>query len=201
MPGVVEYWFAPISGYAYLGHKPLMRLSAKTGATVHFRPVEIARLFAASETTPPFAQSPARQAYRVADQARWAVREGLAMASKPKHWPTAPGLACRVILAAGALGLDQGEVSFACLKGVWADEIDIADPQQLSDALDQAGFPGHQILARADVPDMADESELITKEGIDRGIFGSPTFMVDGQMFWGQDRLDFVRAALLQEAA
>lgn len=201
MRGDVEYWFAPISGYAYLGHRPLMRLARDTGAKVRFRPVEIGRLFQASGTTPPFAQSDIRQAYRVADQARWAAREGLRMAAKPAHWPTAPGLACRAILAAGAMGLDQDTASFACLSGTWADEIDIADPEALSAALSKAGLPGPQILARADVPDIKDEAETITQEAISKGIFGSPSYVVDGEMFWGQDRLDFVRAALMQEAA
>jgi len=178
-----------------------MRLAAETGATILYRPVEIARLFKASETTPPFAQSATRQAYRVADQARWAALEGLDMKAKPAHWPTAPGLACRVILAAGAMGLDQSAASFACLTGVWSDEIDIANQGQLAGALEKAGLPAEQLLARADGPEIVDEAERITEEGIARGIFGSPTYAVDGELFWGQDRLDFVRAAILAEAA
>jgi 2-hydroxychromene-2-carboxylate isomerase len=201
MARTIDYYFAPISGYAYLGHRPLMALAARCGARVRFRPVEIARVFAAADTTPPFAQNPVRRSYRVEDQARLAARQGLEMSPQPAHWPTPPGLACRAILAAGALGQDQDAASFACLRGVWAEDRDIADPVQLTAALDAAGLDGTAILDRAASPDIADQADACTKAAIDEGVFGSPTFVLDRTRYWGQDRLDFLEEALIAASA
>lgn len=196
MKQVIDYYFAPISGYAYLGHRPFMELVRDTGAKVRFRPVEIGKVFAATGTTPPFAQSDVRKSYRMQDQARLAAAQGLTMRAVPAHWPTAPGLACRAIVAAGVLGLDQGAASFACLHAVWAEDRDIADPGQLATALDAAGLPAAQIMAEAATPAITRAADDCTAAAIDAGVFGSPTYVLGTERFWGQDRLDQLRTAL-----
>lgn len=201
MGGVIDYYFAPISGYAYLGHKPLMRLAAETGATVNYLPLVIGKVFAASETTPPFAQSDVRKSYRMADQARWAAYHGIPISKLPKHWPTDPVPACKAIIAAGRVGVSQDAASFACLQGVWVEDRDIANPDHLAKVLTHAGLPAAEILDAAEEPGVASEVEAITGKAIAAGVFGSPTYVVSGERFWGQDRIDFVAAALKAEAA
>ncbi|MCR8546473.1 2-hydroxychromene-2-carboxylate isomerase [Salipiger sp. P9] len=198
---VIDYYFAPISGYAYLGHQALMALARETGARVRFLPVEIGRVFEASDTTPPFAQSEARRSYRIEDQARWARLRGLRMAAVPAHHPTCPRLACRVILAAGRLGLDQDAISLACLRGVWAEGRNIADPGDLGEALRQIDMPAFELLHVAESEDLRDEADAVTQAAIDAQVFGSPTYVVDGERFWGQDRIEFIRDKLMKAAA
>ena len=193
--GVIDYYFAPISGYAYLGHQALMALAAEMGADVRFHPVLIGKVFAASDTTPPFAQSAPRKSYRIEDQARWAAEYGLEIKPVPAHWPTNPEPAARVILAAGEMGLDQDALTFACLRAVWAEDRNIADLGVLGDILASLGMPP-DVLALADSDPMAAKTQTVTDAAIASGVFGSPTYVVDGQRFWGQDRLGFVRAAL-----
>jgi 2-hydroxychromene-2-carboxylate isomerase len=173
-----------------------MALAAETGVRVRFRPVEIGKVFAASGTTPPAAQSDVRKSYRMQDQARLAAAQGLAMRATPAHWPTAPGLACRAILAAGVLGLDQGAAAFACLRAVWAEDRDIADPDQLGAALDDEGLPGAQVLSEAARPEIARAADECTAAAIAAGVFGSPTYVLGTERFWGQDRLAQLRATL-----
>lgn len=201
MGGVIDYYFAPISGYAYLGHQALMRIAAETGATVNFLPLVIGKVFAASDTTPPFAQSDVRKSYRMADQARWAAHYNLTISAVPKYWPTDPVLACKAIVAAGKIGADQNAASFACLKAVWAEDLNIADADQLADALTRSNLPAASILEAATDPDVGDEVEEMTAKAIDAQVFGSPTYVVEGERFWGQDRLDFLSSALKREAA
>lgn len=201
MSGVIEYYFAPISGYAYLGHQALMDMAADLGAQVRFRPMEIAKVFAATGTQPPAAQSEARRSYRAEDQARWAQVRGLSVTAQPKYWPADPALACAAVLAAGAIGADQSAASFACLKAVWCDDRNIADPAHLADALAEAGQPAEEILQAARTEAMSAEVAATTQAAIDARVFGSPTYVVAGARFWGQDRLDFVRAALMRAAA
>lgn len=201
MGGTIDYYFAPISGYAYLGHQALMRMADETGAQVNFLPLVIGKVFAASGTTPPFAQSDVRKTYRIADQARWARHYGLPISQVPKHWPTDPVPACKAILAASALEVDQGVASFACLKAVWAEDRNIADADTLADVMTQAGLPAAEILDTASSDAIASEVEAITAKAIAEAVFGSPTYVVNGDRFWGQDRLSFVADALKTEAA
>ncbi|MEO1306616.1 MAG: 2-hydroxychromene-2-carboxylate isomerase [Pseudomonadota bacterium] len=201
MGAVIDYYFAPISGYAYLGHKTLMDVARSHGATVRFLPLVIGKVFAAAETTPPFAQSAPRKSYRIADQARWAKRRGLDMNAVPKFWPTDPVPACKAIFAAGQMGADQDAATFACLHAVWAEERNIADSETLSDILAGAGLPAQEIMDAAEDPALDAEIDAIAGNAIAAEVFGSPTYMVGDQRFWGQDRLDFVAEALASEAA
>ncbi len=201
MPGLIDYYFAPISGYAYLGHRALIALAADLGARVRYHPLVIGQIFAASGTTPPFAQSAPRKSYRIADQARWAAHYDLPITAVPRHWPTDPVLACKVILAAGQIGVDQDATSFACLAATWAHERDIADPDQLRDVLQQAGLPAQALLQAAAAPGIAEALAQETEAAIAAQIFGSPSYVVAGERFWGQDRLPFLRAALTRQAA
>lgn len=196
MTRIIDYYFAPISGYAYLGHRPFLALAAETGAQVRFRPIEIGKVFAATGTTPPAAQSDVRKSYRMQDQARLAAAQELPMQATPAHWPTAPGLACRAIVSAGVLGLDQGAAAFACLRAVWAEDRDIADPDQLAAALDAAGLPAAQVMAEAARPEIARAADECTAAAIAAGVFGSPTYVLGTERFWGQDRLELLRDAL-----
>lgn len=201
MPGVIDYYFAPISGYAYLGHRALLALAAETGAEIRFHPLLIAKVFAATGTTPPFAQSEPRKSYRIEDQGRWAAHYGLPIKPVPAHWPTNPEPAARVILAAGAMGLDQAALSFACLRAVWAEDRDIAQLETLRSILSDLHMPSAQVLVEAESDAIDAKVQEVTEEAIAAEVFGSPTYVVGGKRFWGQDRLDFVRAAVLAEAA
>ena len=201
MGGRISYYFAPISGYAYLGHKSLIALAKAHGATIDYRPLMIAKVFAASETTPPFAQSAPRKSYRIEDQARWAAQKELVMTATPAHWPTDPGPACRAIIAASQLGLDPDALTFGCLRAVWAEERDIAEIETLGDILTAEGYDAYSVIDLAASDAVAAEVQAITDEAIAGEVFGSPTYVCNGARYWGQDRLEFLGDALQKEAA
>ncbi|APZ51503.1 2-hydroxychromene-2-carboxylate isomerase [Salipiger abyssi] len=201
MSKVIEYYFSPVSGYAYLGHQALMALARETGAHVRFLPIIPHQVYKAAETVAPFDQSEVRRSYRIEDQARWARLRGLRMAKVPTHYPTCPRLAGRVILAAGRLGLDQDAISMACLRGVWAEGRNIADPGDLGEALRQIDMPAFELLHVAESEEIRDEADAVTERAIAAGVFGSPTYVIDGERFWGQDRIDFMRETLMKAAA
>ena len=201
LPPVIDYFFAPMSGYAYLGHQELMGIARRCGAKVRFLPMEGARVYEAAGVTPPCDHSEPRRSYRIEDQARWAAIRGLRMAAMPPSWPTDPRLACRCILAAGRLGLDQDAVTFACLRGVWAEHRNIADPGDLQEAFESIDLPAARILALAQTEDVRDEAETVTDDAISKQIFGSPTYLLHGKRYYGQDQFDFLREALQRAAA
>ncbi|SDE47555.1 2-hydroxychromene-2-carboxylate isomerase [Salipiger thiooxidans] len=201
MSKVIDYYFGPISGYAYLGHAALMALARETGARVRFLPIDMVKVYEASGLRPPYDQSDAARSYRVEDQRRLARMRGLRMKVGPENYPADTRLACRVILAAGRLGLDQDSIAMACLRGTWAEGRNIADPGDLGEALRQIDMPCMDLLHTAETEELRDEAVAVTQAAIDAGVFGSPTYVIDGERFWGQDRLDFMREALRKVAA
>jgi len=194
MPITVDYYFSPISGYAYLGHGEFLSLSDKAKFNVRFYPIDIVKVFASTNTTPPAKQADARKSYRTEDMARYAQRYNIPINLHPKHWPVPSDLACKAIIACKHLGLNQGQVTGVILKGVWAQDADIADINSLQTLLNNAGLPGVDILSFSEKSSVELEFKHFTQTAINNGIFGSPTYLLDKERFWGQDRL-----AMLQE--
>lgn len=189
MSTAIDYYYAPISGYAYLGEPRLIRIAEQAGVPIRFRPVDIGKVFAASETTPPFKQPAARVAYRMADMKRLGERWGLPINPKPKYWPVPSALAGQLVLSAEPLGLDPHTVSFAMLKAIYAEEKDISDPETVVAVLNDAGIDAPALMEAAQQPSAAAKFERCTQEAVERGVFGSPTYFLGDEMFFGQDRL------------
>jgi 2-hydroxychromene-2-carboxylate isomerase len=192
----VIYYFAPVSGFAWVGHRAFLEIARSAGAEVIFRPFDVQALFAAQGTVPPPAQGDLRLGYRREDMARWAARRGVPLNPIPAHWPAPAGPACRVILAAGALGLDMGEVAEALMRGIWAEDRNLADPDELASILAAQRFPADRILTQADAPEIAATLDGNLARAQADGVFGSPTYVVGGTRYFGQDRLEFVAEAL-----
>ncbi|MEO1207795.1 MAG: 2-hydroxychromene-2-carboxylate isomerase [Pseudomonadota bacterium] len=197
MGKTIDYYYAIMSGFAYLGEPELRRIAAQAGATINYCPVDILSVFASSGITPPPKQSDARRAYRAVELERWGDVRGLPVNTAPKFWPVAPKQASLMVLAATALGHDPGELSSAFLRGVWVEDKDISDADQIKAILTDV-FPNaaSEILAKANDPQIEARFEEVSQAAIAAGVFGSPTYIVDGEVFFGQDRLDFVQKAL-----
>lgn len=189
---VIEYYYAPISGFAYLGEQRLVEIAARGGAEVTFYPVDIAAVFAAAGTVPPFKQSEARLAYRFMDLKRQAERLGLAINPKPKFWPVPAALPGKVILSAKPLGIDPHLVSFALFEAIYAKELDLSDPETVASLIQGLPIDGDALLQEAATQAAQERFEAATEAAIAQGVFGSPTYILDGEMFFGQDRLDML---------
>jgi 2-hydroxychromene-2-carboxylate isomerase len=192
----VDYYFAPMSGYAYLGHARLLDIAAQAGAEIVYHPLDMAKVFAAAGSLPPAKYPAVRQHHRKADMARWAQKLSLPINSTPKFWPAPMPLACQVIVAAKYLGLDQGAVTQATLSAVWTHELNIADAVDIASALKQQGIAPDPILGAAKEPNIVAEAALETFDAVERGVFGSPTYVVGEDWFFGQDRLAFLAERL-----
>ncbi|PUB18943.1 2-hydroxychromene-2-carboxylate isomerase [Yoonia sediminilitoris] len=189
---VVDYYFAPMSGYAYLGHARFAEIATGAGAKVRYHPLDMAQVFAAAGSFPPAKYPDVRQKHRKADMARWAAKLGLPINTSPAFWPVPMALACRVIVGAGTIGADQGAVVNAVLSAVWVHDLNIAEVDDMAKALDLHGLDAEPVLAAASDRNVVASAEAETKAAIDKGIFGSPTYMLGDDWFFGQDRLDFL---------
>lgn len=188
-PGGIEYYYAPISGYAYLGEPRLVRIARAAGIDIHYQPVDMNPVFQAAGVVPPARQSAARLAYRQADMQRIGERVGLGIKRQPAHWPVSMVLPARVILSAGALGLDCHAVSMAVMRGIQFEDQNIADLASMRQILVTADLPADRLIEAAESADASAMLAAATEEAVSRGIFGSPTYVVGDTFFFGQDRL------------
>lgn len=193
MKKLVEYYFTPISPFTYLGHERFVSIARRHGATVAVKPINLGKVFPVSGGLPLGKRAPQRQAYRLAELARWSSYLGLALNLHPAHFPVPGDLASKWILAAAESGTDAA-LAFAGAAGraVWAEEKNIADRDTLAAIAQALELDSAALEARADSPEIVARYDALTDEAIERGVFGAPTFACDGELFWGQDRLDFL---------
>ncbi len=194
----VEYFFTPVSPFTYLGHERFVALADRHGVSVDVKPVDLGRVFPVSGGLPLKQRAPQRQAYRLVELARWSKHLGLPLNLQPRHFPVPPELASKWILAAQAL---QGagsalKLSGALLRAVWSEERNIADADTLAAIATEQGLDAQSLAERAGAADIGERYDALTQEAIDRQIFGSPTYVYRDELFWGQDRLDFLDRAL-----
>ena len=193
----VDYYFTPQSPWTYLGHERFARIAAAAGATVNLLPADYGKVFPVSGGLPLGQRAPQRQAYRLVDLARFSGQLKMPLNLKPKFFPVAGDDAARLIIAvnrqdgAGA-AMKLGGAIFAA---VWAQERNIADAAILAQLLAENGLPADR-LAQSKGADVQQQYEANTARAIEIGIFGAPSYVIDGEIFWGQDRLEFVEQAL-----
>lgn len=198
MSKTIQYFFAPHSPYVYLGHERLLKLAAQYGAMIEPRPFDLGAVFSQSGGLPLAKRAPQRQAYRLQELQRWSQFLGLPMNLQPKFFPVDQGPASLLLAAAREQGgAGQAlELASAITRAVWVEDRNIADAATLEQLAGDAGFDGAALLAASRTPETQRKYEAFTQEALDAGVFGAPWYVVDGQGFWGQDRLDFVERLL-----
>jgi 2-hydroxychromene-2-carboxylate isomerase len=193
MAPTIDYYFATISPYAYLGFDRFAAIVAKYHATVAVKPINLGEVFPVSGGLPLSKRAPQRQAYRLVELQRWAKFLGKPMNIQPKFFPVNGDLAAYWILAAGELGHAQALILAGAVgRAIWEQERNIADPATMETIAGEAGLSAAALGTRAQAPEIAEKYASLTREAIDRGVFGAPTYVVAGELFWGQDRLDFL---------
>ncbi len=190
-----EFWFDFGSPAAYLAFTQIPRIEAETGAKAIYCPMLLGGVFQATGNHSP-ATIPAKGKYIFDDFKRFAKRYDVPFNNNP-HFPINT-----LLLMRGAAGMQQQhpeQFSAYCnavFQAIWVDALNMNDPATVGAALHKAGFDPQQLMVLANDQATKDALKTTTTEAVSRGAFGAPTFFVDGQMFWGQDRLDFVKEAL-----
>jgi 2-hydroxychromene-2-carboxylate isomerase len=194
----IDYYFAPQSPWTYLGHDRFVRIARAAGAAVRVLPVDLGgKIFPVSGGLPLGQRAPQRQAYRLVELERWRRFLGLPLHLKPAFFPVPGDAAARLIIAVDhADGSDAAlALTGAVLKAVWAEERNINDAATLAALLAECGLSA-QRAADAAAPEVQATYERHTQQAIEAQVFGSPSYVVDGEIFWGQDRLDFLERRL-----
>lgn len=196
MAKVIDYFFTPISPWTYLGHDRFVALARQAGADVRVRPVDYGRVFPVSGGLPLAKRPPQRQAYRLEELKRWREFLLVPLNLQPKYFPVRDEMAARTIIAADQAGKDALKLAGAVLRACWAEEKNVADGPTLAVLADGCGLDGAALVKAAETDAIKAVWDRYTEEAIARGVFGAPTYVIDGKLFWGQDRLDFVERVL-----
>jgi 2-hydroxychromene-2-carboxylate isomerase len=195
---VIDYYLAPQSPWTYFGHARLVQMARQAGATVRIMPVDLGgQIFPATGGLPVGQRPPQRQAYRMVELLRFSHFLQMPMNLKPQFFPVAGDDAARLIIAVDQHdGVDAAlKVCGAVLAAVWVQERDIANASVLQEILQEQGIAADRWTA-AQAPAAQDAYMAYTRQALDAGVFGAPSFVVDGEIFWGQDRLEFLQRRL-----
>ena len=196
-PRSVDYFFATMSPWTYLGHARFVQIAHAAGATVRVRPMDLGQVFPVSGGLPLPQRAPQRQAYRLVELRRFADWLQLPLNLQPAFFPVKGDASAQLIVA-----VDQHDGSVAALRlagavlaACWAQDRNIADPDCLAQLLAECGLSPER-LVQSQAPDVVATCQAHPQAAIAGGIFGAPSYVVDGEIFWGQDRLDFLQHKL-----
>jgi carboxymethylenebutenolidase len=194
----IQYYFAPQSPWTYLGHLRFWDIARRHGARIEVLPVDLGgKVFPVSGGQPLGKRAPQRQAYRLVELQRFADYLHAPLKLQPKHFPVAGDDAARLIIAVDLHdGTDAAmHIADAVLRAVWVEERNIADEATLAVLLRERELPARR-LEDAHSQAVQERYEANTQRAIEAGVFGAPSYVIDGEIFWGQDRLDFVARKL-----
>ncbi|MFY0989789.1 2-hydroxychromene-2-carboxylate isomerase [Halomonas sp. C05BenzN] len=196
----ITYYYTHISPWSFLGHARLGELAARHGASVDHVPITLGAIFPKTGGLPLPKRAPERQDYRMVELKRWPQLLGIPLNREPKHFPTDDRPSARLALTAKAEGHDIAGLSLAMMRACWAEERDIADLATLREIADACGLDGRALLERSESDQGQRHLDAACQAALQDGCFGAPWYIVDGEPFWGQDRLDMLEDALTREA-
>lgn len=191
----IDYYLALSSPWTYLAGPRFKELVKRKGLDVAFKPYDIMRVFQINGTKPVGQRPKPIQSNRLRELGRWHKFLDMKLNLHPEFFPVDPTRAGKMVIAAQRAGTPQDKVidlAFACLRACWAEERNLADDDTLKAIADAEGLDGAALLKAVDAGEADEEFERNTEEALAKEVFGSPTWIFKGELFWGQDRLEFL---------
>jgi 2-hydroxychromene-2-carboxylate isomerase len=196
MPRIIDYYFTVASPWTYLGHSLFHQIAAKHSATIRYKPMPILDVFEATGSLPLPKRPPVRQRYRWLEMQRWRDKRGLPLKLRPAHFPLDATLINSVIIALADRGHDHAELTGQALAGVWAEEANLNDETVIAALITATGLSAGDVLVHARSESVAAILAQNGRDAIAADVFGAPGYVLDGEVFWGQDRLELLDDAL-----
>ncbi|TVR09458.1 MAG: 2-hydroxychromene-2-carboxylate isomerase [Salinarimonadaceae bacterium] len=192
----IDYYFSSNSPWTFIGHDAFMEIAQRHALKVNYKPVALARIFPETGGLPLAERPPVRRRYRLVELQRWRDFRGLHFNVKPKHFPFDPTLPDLAIVALVAQEIDPTRFMRLVFEGVWVEELDLASDEVIAELLAEAGHDAPAVLAAARAPTAEAVYALNIQSALAADVFGAPSYVLDGEVFWGQDRLAVLDDAL-----
>ncbi len=190
---VIDFFWEPGSPYTWLAANQIGKLAADTGTTVNWKAFLLGKVFQERKMSLP-AAIPAKASYMFKDLARWSALYQVPF-TMPKVFPINSMLASRVGTAAAMQGHGE-QAALAIMGAYWGRGEDISQPEVVTAALEAAGLDASALLAATQTDAVKDQVRANTDEALKLGIFGAPTMVYQGGLYWGNDRLELLRAVI-----
>ena len=192
----IDYYFSLQSPWAYIGNAPFQQVAAAHKLKVNYKPVLLVDLFSETGGLPLAKRHPARQHYRFVEMQRWRDKRSLKFHLKPQHWPFNARLADGLVITTAKSGHDVAPLLGRLYAAVWENQLDLGDASTLIKLASEAGLPAEQLVKQAGSDEIGALYEQNRQDAIGAGVFGSPAYVLDGEVFWGQDRIELLADAL-----
>lgn len=198
MTKTIDYYVTLVSPWTFLGHDRLVKIAAENDALINILPVNFGRVFSETGGLPLAKRSQQRQDYRLQELARWKEELDLPIHIHPKFFPASDQIAALMVMAAKQLELDAVSLGGRFMRSVWVEEKNIADEATVIEIANSLGMNGQRLFDESQSSDYSVEYDANTEAAIKRGAFGAPSYIIEDEVFWGQDRLNFVEKKLKQ---
>jgi carboxymethylenebutenolidase len=194
----IDYYASLNSPWTHMGSARIEAMAIANNATMRIFPVDFGTVFAGSGGLPLPRRSPQRQAYRLMELRRWREHLGIPINIEPKHFPANESLSAPCVIAVRETIGDQPAIKLAhrILKAVWQNELNPGDSATLAVLIKEVGLDPDAVLGLGADPKWTEMRARDTQAALDRGVFGAPSYVIGDEIFWGQDRLEFVQRRL-----
>jgi carboxymethylenebutenolidase len=194
----IDYYASLNSPWTHLGAARIEAMAQANNASLRIYPVDFSAIFEKSGGLPLPRRAPQRQAYRLQELQRWRDHLGLPITIQPKFFPSSEQLTAGCVIALRETAGDQPAINLAhrVLKALWQEEKNPADPATLAELITEIGLDAGQVMQLGSDPKWAERRLADTQAALDKGVFGAPSYVINGEIFWGQDRLGFVERRL-----
>ena len=196
MTNTLDYYFATPSPWAYLATPRIIELKDKYNLEVNWKPADLMEIFSIHGVANVKDRPKPVQLNRLTELGRWSKFLNMPLTIQPKYFPVDPNLSHKVIILAQKNNISVENLIFSFQKAVWVDEKDISDENTIIEICKSNNFDSSSIIEDANSEEIISEYKNNTEEALSKNVWGSPTFIYNNELFWGQDRIDFLERAI-----
>ena len=196
MTNTLDYYFATPSPWAYLATPRVVELKKNYNLKINWKPANLMEIFAIHGVANVKDRPQPVQLNRLTELKRWSKFLSMPLTIQPKLFPVDPTLSHKTIILAQKNNINVDNLIFSFQKAVWADEKDISDENIIIEICKANNFNSNSIIEDANSEEIINEYKSNTQEALSKNVWGSPTFIYNNELFWGQDRIDFLERAI-----
>ncbi|HAD35762.1 MAG TPA: 2-hydroxychromene-2-carboxylate isomerase [Gammaproteobacteria bacterium] len=197
----IGYYLSVVSPWSYLGHRRFYDIARAHSAEILYLPIDSSIVFPKTGGLALKDRSLQRKRYRMQELRRWRSHLKLELNLEPKYFPTDPKLASCVVIAAIEAGHNVTELVYELMRAVWVREEDVSDPSVIKSAIERSEGNVAELLSAANQLHVQSVFSENSERAVTKGVFGVPSYVVGEEVFWGQDRLEFLDTFLNDDFA